>query len=502
MTKNQRGNKPMSRTFIFETDAFDAGMDSVLKNVPELNVYFEDKEIICMPSGVVSNLLDTVNTDPPCVDSDNFPNTLSIYVSAKELAFLGDNGIAFGWRLFNNVKKGAKFIYQFRITFITNSMVNKKYMTSLLNNGWKERDLSEKQSRFWNEASHTNRIPNLSEQRNGRGEPTATNSTRSDELQKDLNEKPVPNQVSQSKHEKSENAKMANREIVQNRRSKAREWNPQPLSENKGSTYNDANGNDEQLGSPIENSERDSGRVQSVNESATVTSTTQPQQRPYIMDTPVQAVQQDNTQVRFEQTDEDITYQQHEQNRQMCAIFRGPKEFIFLINHYGQMVEVNLNEKAPGVMVDRGSGNIVIGDMSYNYLNFQVNYLGGPPMVEQAQKMSPISGKMLKHRVPDDSVFVPQSTIDKMHENYEASPNVISNGPLNNNIARRPQATSLIIPKPQNRVNNMAPGSVLRAGRNLIIDKRTPIQPDHPGVGANGVAIQSVRMTNDGPGMM
>lgn len=147
---NKREKNP-TFTYIKEFDNFPNGYEELIKIIPELEVY---GGIVPAYDNVVTHMTKVINENIPSPHNELYPNTLSFSISAKEVGFLTDDSLAFGWKIFINRKDGT-LSYQFRVTFISLSMSKRKYIERLISNKWKARDLVEKQSRFWHEATNS-----------------------------------------------------------------------------------------------------------------------------------------------------------------------------------------------------------------------------------------------------------------------------------------------------------------------------------------------------------
>ena len=63
---------------------------------------------------VINKILDYVSESIPCIDSEQYPNTIAISISANEVGVKCPGQIAFGWRC--RLDKDNKVCYDFRIT--------------------------------------------------------------------------------------------------------------------------------------------------------------------------------------------------------------------------------------------------------------------------------------------------------------------------------------------------------------------------------------------------
>lgn len=149
----------MSISYKKEFDTYEDGMVEISTYLPDLRNYignnFDQREVI-------RNMLHLIEDDMPFIDNDNYPNTFSFTISAREVGFKTDEGLAFGWRVWLDKNTNHIIGYQFRITFINLSRTRKKIAERLVANGWKEKTDS-LQSKFWDENSGTNRISNEKE---------------------------------------------------------------------------------------------------------------------------------------------------------------------------------------------------------------------------------------------------------------------------------------------------------------------------------------------------
>ena len=144
---NNRFNN-RSKNYIKEFTDFSEGYQELISLLPEVKLYAGTESSY---EGVIQRILTTIGDNIPSAKNPNFPNTISFSINSREVGFLTDDKLAFGWKIFFN-KETATHTYQFRITFLSVSMSKKKYIDGLINSGWQELDFSSgnnKQSRFW-----------------------------------------------------------------------------------------------------------------------------------------------------------------------------------------------------------------------------------------------------------------------------------------------------------------------------------------------------------------
>jgi hypothetical protein len=146
---NNRRSNP--KNYVKEFTDFSKGYGEMISLVPEVKIYGgQDPDY----NTVVQNLAKSIGENVPSYNNPNFPNTISFSVSSREVGFLTDERIAFGWRIYFNKDLGQR-VYQMRVTFLSLSMSKRKYIDILEDNGWEENNEINKSSSFLRSISNS-----------------------------------------------------------------------------------------------------------------------------------------------------------------------------------------------------------------------------------------------------------------------------------------------------------------------------------------------------------
>lgn len=183
-TYNNRRNN--AKNYVKEYTDFSEGYNDMISLIPEVKLYGGTESDYNL---VIQNLAKSIGDNVPSYNNPNFPNTLSFSVSSREVGFLTDERLAFGWRIYYNREINAR-VYQMRITFLTLSMSKRKYIDILESNGWEENeDLSRSSSFLRSISNNSHTYNNYNRNRNYRqnqeeSKPVENNSI-SDALSED-----------------------------------------------------------------------------------------------------------------------------------------------------------------------------------------------------------------------------------------------------------------------------------------------------------------------------
>lgn len=443
-----------SFTYIKEYDNFEDGYNNMISVVPDIKMYAGENNNY---DDVINSLLNTISESIPSPINPNFPNTMSFSINSKEVGFLTDDQLAFGWKIFLQ-KNNDSMAFQFRITFLSLSISKRKYIDVLLENGWKEKDLSDKQSRFWNEI-HTNSRPSYKDA------PTNKQSS---------NKQPEKRKVVQEVHVDNNEPIISQTSIADT--SSQTENITQFIQKQVVAAMQKMNMNN----SPVENKPHitEVNGINTATKSTLVNYSDTTKQQP--VTNPKQVVKiSDETQTEYLQPSRDIS---------QCAIYPYEGKATFRINHFGNEFIYNINDRQDGIFLDRNSENIKIDNVLYNYKTFKVTQL---PAEYEADNSTYIPGtdKMREHGPVDDSVFIPQSIIEKANNpDLSYSETVIANKKKQEREARM----NGFNPPPQ-QFNSVRIPNTVKGKPALVIDK--PIQNTEMQV--PGVATQSVRVTDN-----
>ena len=437
MAKAKKDKNP-TWTYIKEFDTFEDGYKELVTLIPNVRLYAVDSSTATLEDVVVA-LTKTITDNIPSPLNENYPNTFSFSISAREVGFLTDDFIAFGWRIFIG-KSEETLTYQFRITFITLSVSKRKQIEKLLSHGWKERDLSDKQSRFWNEVPGSQRVSHRE------GFEVQSFNAKKSNVPKVLpkHETSIPNSIAKEMVE----AKPTN-EVVP----------PSPAV-----TTVTISGDEE-------DSESLSGTAEFPTE-----------------DEPAQTVIAPKPTVKITEAVETTNLP--------CTIQPGGTPAVFVINHKGRQMVININDHNEGVYLDRSSYTFRIDNVLYNYQKFQVRYLDQGYQPEQAQQAINLSSdKMRQHAPLSDEDFVGGKMVNEraaeVPEHVIIPPPKPKLSPSQQRQLEQQSTNSNLVPSQQG-------GRLLNTGRAFVID-RTPKVPMDEVV--DGVADQRVRVVDNSFGV-
>lgn len=438
---NNKKDKTPTYTYIKEFKTFAEGYKELTSLIPEVSMYGGEENTY---DEVVQNLTNIICENIPSPNNENYPNTLSFSIASKEVGFLTDDSLAFGWKIFIN-KKDDSLVYQFRVTFITLSMSKRKYIEKITNNGWKEKDISGKQSRFWNDLSN-NKCSTYTEQ--------------------------YRQQVSTSKPKKATNAIPVHHEST---RSKAMA----DENNSKGAETNTRVSSGQMVEKrEVRTEETMKKNYNTLKES--VDKTTKAKVIEHREEAPTTIT---NQEVKIDNSDEKAIEEANLRARASCSIQRGATPAVFVVTYFGETRVININDRNEGVALDRASRSIKIGKVVYNYDTCAVTFLENDIQHEDAQFLGYIPGKMLPTKKVSDEDLVG----GKMEED--------PNAPVTTIIApKHPtgvSSNSLIPPSNTNRI--------VKSGKNLVINKNIiPPSDDVQYTTKNGVAQQVVKMSDSG----
>lgn len=430
-------DKTTTWTYIKEFNTFEEGYKELATHIPNVRLYAVDSETATLEEVVIA-LTKTITDSIPSPSNENYPNTFSFSINAREVGFLTDDFMAFGWRIFIG-KDERTLTYQFRVTFTTLSVSKRKQIDRLLSSGWKERDLSDKQSRFWNEVPTSQRAS----YREG------------SEIQVAHAKKPNVPKVLQ-KHETGISSSFA-KEMVEAKPSDTVVPSPAvttvSISED---SKTEAPPNDEMIPMADE-------PVQTVIAKPA---------------TPTVTVKEDNAYSNIP-----------------CSIQPGGTPAVFVINHRGRQMVININDHNDGVFLDRSSYTFRIDNVLYNYQKFQVRYLDQNYQPEQAQHAVNLSSdKMRQHEPLSDEDFVGGKMVNEraaeVPEHVIIPPPKPKISPSQQRQLEQQASNPNLIPPTQTRSG----GQVLNSGRAFVIDRTPRIPVDET---VNGVADQKVRVVDN-----
>ena len=450
----QKKEKAPTYTYIKEFADFGEGYKELISLIPDVSLYGGDSPVF---EDVVNNLAKVITDNIPSPTNENYPNTFSFSISAKELGFLTDDAIAFGWRLFADTKNEDEFIYQFRITFLTLSISKRRQIDKIVQTGWKDRDLSDKQSRFWNDLPSGQRLP-TKDTHETPASPTTPNTNVQEVYEEPQAVIPAPSPVPQ--------AAPAPTQAVQT------------------------------LVSP--NQQVDSVNT-AIQEAAPVVQPPQP--APLIQqhqaNQPIVKVSDTESQIQAQQASEQVKLLA----LQSCNILPSGSQAVFIITHYGNQMVININDRNEGVFVDRASYTIKIDNVLYNYRDFHVDILDADYQPEQAQFAPGFGGKRMRvHQPLEDAAFVGGKLINPIDPN---APDPVVIAPPKRQLTPQQQKMAAQRLAAQNAAFNLIPPTIPQqnvatggqpAGRNFVIDRTSKSAGPSQ---TNGIVDQVVRVTDN-----
>lgn len=434
-------------TYIKEFASFEEGYKELSNLVPTVKLYGGDNVEF---ENVLKSLTTVILENPPSPFNENFPNTFSFSINSKEMGFLTDDAMAFGYRMFADKKA---FVYQFRVTFLALSVRKRMCIDRIVEHGWKERDLSDKQSRFWSDLSNGQRPVNIKRNEVQNLSQKTKNSQKVSLTVEGDKKHTISNTPVETINTKEE-------EPVQEAVVIEDPNYPRLIVEEPITIQDNAEIINTKEEDAVDLTGRYTGAAKSV---VTITES----------DAEIaQRRQSEETKMKYMQS---------------CRIIPGTTPSIFIINHFGNQIVININDRNDGVYIDRASYIIKIDNVLYNYKDFKVSFLEADYQPEQAQFV-PGTEMMRQHEQPTDEDFVGGKMVNERQ-------------------AEVPEHTIVAPPKPQitpiqqqmlnqnnqqqnyNLIPPVTQQSVLKTGRTLVIDKSTaPVRPD--GVVDSVVRIQ------------
>lgn len=516
----------MSVSFKKEFKDFELGMGELLERVPDIKYYTGDT--IDQKQAII-HLIYLIRDDIPLVTNENYPNTFSLTVSAREVGFKTDDNLAFGWRVWLDKNTNKILGYQFRVTFINLSRNRKGIAEELISNGWKERSSDEVQSKFWEEINTTPRSFSEKESNKPEEEDFSTNEdidvqdvSSSDEEEQDyaqLNLLPTFNHVDEATEDdntpiQEEKSTSLDSQLILNIGGHAKFAKVDRLRRNMGK-YAELVKTEEQkedeevqqepvvevLDKPkprlgllgrslkkrtvieVEDAEQGEAIQENIHEMAEAQT---------ILETPKQVILPNGKVTASSQYIQEMStgLVQLDPNQYNIRPTDRPDQVI--ITFEGDEVPINVNESHRGIIRDPANKKLIIDTVVYDYKSFTVFGLPENYKPDQALHVSGTSN-MIEHGALPDEMFVPQETIMKNSDvNIEAI--------REEAIKRENFHTKMTGVRPSinwNRGNlgnprNNNSGNVLKRGRGFVID-RTPSIPKNDNTGQT----QSVQITNE-----
>lgn len=505
----------MSISFKKEFKDFELGMGELLEKVPDVKYYTGDT--IDQQQAII-HLLYLIRDDIPLVTNENYPNTFSLTISAREVGFKTDDNLAFGWRVWLDKNTNKITGYQFRVTFINLSRNRKGIAEELISNGWKEKSSEEVQSKFWEEINSTPRIFSEKESNQPETEEISTDEDIDVQDVSDTNEEvqdysqllPLPmfNQVDEASEDdntsiqEEENEEIQTRSRLGNlglRRNMGKYTELVKTEEQKEDEEVQQEPIVEVLDKPkprlgllgrslkrrqvidIEDAEQGESIAEDVHEMAEAQT---------ILETPKQVILPNGKVTEASKYLEQMNTGLIKLDPNEYNIRPTERPDQVIITFEGEEVPINVNESHRGIIRDPANKKLIIDTVVYDYKSFTV--FGLPENYEPDQAIH-ISGtkNMIEHGALPDEMFVPQETIMK---NADVDIHAIREEA----IKRENFQTKMTGVKPSLNWNrgslgtNSSGGNVLKRGKGFVID-RTPSVPKDNYQGQT----QSVQITNE-----
>jgi len=505
----------MSISFKKEFKDFELGMGELLEKVPDVKYYTGDT--IDQQQAII-NLLYLIRDDIPLVTNENYPNTFSLTISAREVGFKTDDNFAFGWRIWLDKNTNKITGYQFRVTFINLSRNRKGIAEELISNGWKEKSSEEVQSKFWEEVDSTPRVFIEKESSKPETEDISTNEDTDVQDVSDTNEEvqdysqllPLPtfNNVDEASEDdntpiqEEENEEIQTRprlgnlglrrnmgkysELVKMEEQKEDEEvqqepvvevldKPKPKLGLLGRSLKRRqviDVEDEEQGEPIEEDVHEMAEAQTI------------------LETPKQVILPNGKVTEASKYIEQMSTGLIKLDPNEYNIRPTERPDQVIITFEGEEVPINVNESHRGIIRDPANKKLIIDTVVYDYKSFTV--FGLPENYEPDQAIHIGATKnMIDHGALPDEMFVPQETIMK---NADVDIHAIREEA----IKRENFQTKMTGVKPSLNWNrgslgtNSSGGNVLKRGKGFVID-RTPSVPKDNYQGQT----QSVQITNE-----
>ena len=379
-----------------EFDTYEDGIEELITILPDLKEYIGNN---ISHNEIVTNLLNIVKEEIPSVDNPNYPNTFSLTISAREVGFKTDDGMAFGWRIWLDKNNNNILGYQFRITFLTLPRNRRKVIKELLDHKWKEKT-DALQSKFWDEVNSTSRNSNEKEsiqtQDNSKNDddvqdfpnkndrdyskvtvlPTFFQNS-SDDIEDDVEEK------AQEEFKPRQRPKLVGRSLLR----------PKLQSQEVVYQYDES-----------ENKEPE--QISEMNEAQD------------IMESPRDTILQ-NGKVVEESIDTREEYTEDERgliqlDPDYYSIRPGNTQAVVIIKFNGEETPINVLEQNSGIVRDLANKKLRIGRVVYDYANYTV--FGLPEEYEPDNATYVENHESRIYQPIPDETFVPQETIRKYED--------------------------------------------------------------------------------------
>lgn len=131
-----------------EFKTFNEGVTEIRETVQDINTiiakYEEynniNEDCIYTPEMLTAAIIDSVMNDFPCIDDKEYPRTVALSISAKEVGYKSRGAMSFGWK--NIIKEDTgELCYSFRISFFSKAPYVLKIEKILAELGWTQKDI-------------------------------------------------------------------------------------------------------------------------------------------------------------------------------------------------------------------------------------------------------------------------------------------------------------------------------------------------------------------------
>ena len=135
-----------------EFKTFNEGVTEIRETVQDINTiiakYEEynniNEDCIYTPEMLTAAIIDSVMNDFPCIDDKEYPRTVALSISAKEVGYKSRGAMSFGWK--NIIKEETgELCYSFRISFFSRAPYVLKIEKILAELGWTQKTIEFKQ---------------------------------------------------------------------------------------------------------------------------------------------------------------------------------------------------------------------------------------------------------------------------------------------------------------------------------------------------------------------
>ena len=129
---------------------FNDGVIEMRQTVQDINSIISKYEQECpgiekfTPELLTTAIIDSVMNDFPCIDDKEYPRTVALSISAKEVGYKSRGAMSFGWK--NIIKEETgELCYSFRISFFSRAPYVLKIEKILAELGWTQKTIEFKQ---------------------------------------------------------------------------------------------------------------------------------------------------------------------------------------------------------------------------------------------------------------------------------------------------------------------------------------------------------------------